>query len=239
MIDELDIAKERLAKNIIGEIVLSEKPESVIKKWRNIFSFSQKEIAEKLGITSSVISDYESGRRKSPGIKIIKKYVDALIDMDIKKGGDVVRSFSQMDATTSLSEAVIDIKEFTEGVSIKDFVQKINGVFVTKENFSDRKLYGYTIIDSLKAISELSFSQMLKLYGTTTQRAMIFTKVTTGKTPMVAIKITNLHPGLVVLHGLSSVYDIAKNIAEAEGIPLVLCRLESPYDIAESLKELD
>ena len=100
----------------------------------------------------------------------------------------------------------------------------------------DRKIYGYTIIDSIKAISDLSFNQMIKLYGTTTQRAMIFTKVSTGKTPMVAIKLTNLNPGLVVLHGLSSVYDVAKNIAEAEGIPLVLCKLERPEDIVEALK---
>ena len=236
MNSEMDVAKDALAKNIIGEIVLAEKPEVVLKKWRNIFNFSQKDVASALGITSSVISDYESGRRQSPGIKIIKKYVEALIDMDIKRGGDVVRSFSQTEKTATLSEAILDIKEFMEGVSIRDFVNRINGYFVSKEKYADRKIYGYTIIDSIKAISELSFDQLLKLYGTTTQRAMIFTKVTTGKTPMVAIKMTNLHPGLVVLHGLSKVYDIAKNIADAEGIPLVVCRLESPADIIDALK---
>ncbi|MBN2101831.1 MAG: helix-turn-helix domain-containing protein [Candidatus Aenigmarchaeota archaeon] len=234
--DELEIAKDNLARSIVGEIVLSDKPEAILKKWRNIFNFSQKDVAASLGITSSVISDYESGRRKSPGIKIIKKYVTALIEMDLKKGGDVVRSFSQTEKSSTLSEAILDIKEFSEGVTIKDFTDRINGVFVTKEKFADRKIYGYTIIDSIKAISDLSFNQMLKLYGTTTQRAMIFTKVTTGKTPMVAIKLTNLNPGMVVLHGLTSVYDVAKNIADAEGIPLVVCKLERPEDIVEALK---
>ncbi len=59
MVDEINIAKEKLAKDIIGEIVLSENPERILKKWRNIFDFSQKKVAGHLGITSSVISDYE------------------------------------------------------------------------------------------------------------------------------------------------------------------------------------
>ena len=240
--DELSLAKERLAKNMVGEIVLSDSSNKVIKKWRNILKVSQKTLANELGITSSVVSDYESGRRKSPGIKVIKKYVDALLAIDLKNGGPVIKTFIRSDSAFPLSNAIIDIKEFPSGVSIHAFCKQINASLITKNNNIDQRLeqeiYGYTIIDSLKAITELSFSELIKLYGITTQRAMIFTKVSTGKTPMVAIKLTNLRPALVVLHGLGVVDEIAKRIASVEGIPLSLCRLNSVEKITEKLKKI-
>ena len=121
---------------------------------------------------------------------------------------------------------------------MQGFARHINAVPVVK-NGMDKPIYGYTIIDSHKAITELSFNDLVKLYGITSQRALIFTRVSTGKTPMVAIKLTNLHPALVVLHGLDVVDDVAKRIAEVEGIPLAVSRMASPEDIIKKLKELD
>jgi|YelNatPaOPRAMG01_1025707.scaffolds.fasta_scaffold84795_2 putative transcriptional regulator len=238
MVDELKLSKERLAKDIIGEVVLSNKPEEVLKKWRNIFGFSQKKLAERMGITSSVISDYESGRRKSPGINVIKKYVNTLFDLDIERGSPVIKTFAQSMNTTSLSKAIMDMKEFERGMSIEEFCNKLNAIFVTKVPVTGKFVYGYTLIDSIKAILELSYNQLIHLYGTTTQRALIFTSVTTGKTPMVAIKLTNLQPALVVLHGLDKVNEVAINIAEAEGIPLALCRIDSIEEIKVRLNEM-
>jgi len=57
-----------------------------------------------------------------------------------------------------------------------------------------------------------------------------------GRTPMVAIKVTNIKPALVVLHGLMSVDEIAKRIAEAENIPLAVCMLEKAEDINRMLR---
>jgi putative transcriptional regulator len=241
MFDETSLAKEKLAKDIVGEIVLSESPEKILKKWRNIFNFSQKKLAGYLGITSSVISDYESGRRKSPGINVIKKYVNALIELDLRRGGKVIKSFTQsLLQSPEISKAVIDIREFSSGVDIYRFCKSVNADMLTKKaGKAEREIYGYTVIDSVKAISELSFNQLIGLYGTTTQRALVFTGVTTGRTPMVAIKLTNLQPGLVVLHGIEKVDEVAKNIAEAENIPLALCRLEKIEDIVSLLKDLD
>jgi putative transcriptional regulator len=236
--DEFALAKKSLAKDIVGEIVLSDNSEKVIRKWRTIFKISQKRLASELGITSSVISDYESGRRKSPGIKMIKKYVEALIEIDAAKGGNVIRSFAKSSAEQPLSSAIIDIKEFGSGISLAEFCRKIDAELVTKNVSADREIYGYTIVDSLKAITELSFSELVKLYGMTTQRALIFTKVGSGKTPMVAIKLTNLHPALVIFHGPETVDDVAKRIAEVENIPLAVSRVESPEKIAERLKGL-
>ena len=56
---------------------------------------------------------------------------------------------------------------------------------------------------------------------------------------MVAIKLTNLHPALVVLHGLDVVDGVAKRIAEVEGIPLAVSRMSSAEEIIKCLKELD
>ncbi len=236
--DEFGLAKQALAKDIVGEIVLSDNSEKVIRKWRSIFKITQKRLASELGITSSVISDYESGRRKSPGIKMVKKYVEALLNIDSSKGGAVIRSFVKPSASQPLSSAVIDIKEFGGGMNLGDFCRKIDAELVTKNASTDKHIYGYTIIDSLKAITELSFSELVKLYGMTTQRALIFTKVGSGKTPMVAIKLTNLHPALVIFHSPESVDEVAKRIAEVENIPLAVTRVESVEKIIERLKEV-
>jgi putative transcriptional regulator len=236
--DEFSLARQKLAKDIVGEIVLAENSEKVIKKWRNIFKISQKALANELEITPSVISDYESGRRKSPGIKMVSRYVSALLRIDEARGGQVTRSFSKTSQNPpSISNAIIDIKEFPSAVDIQDFCRCINASLVVK-NGADKPIYGYTLIDSLRAITELSFTELVKLYGITSQRALIFTKVSTGRTPMVAIKVTNLHPALVVLHGLSVVDEVAKRIAEAEGIPLAISRVASPEDMVEQLKGL-
>jgi len=237
--DELSLAKDSLAKNIIGEIVLSENSENVIKKWRNIFKISQKELAKELTITSSVVSDYESGRRKSPGIKVIKKYVQALLALDSTTGGKTIKSFIKNTNSPILSNAIIEIKELNNGITTYDFCKKINANIISKNAPTDKMVYGYTIIDSLKAITEMSFSELIKLYGLTTQRALIFTKVSTGRSPMVAIKLTNMHPAAIILHGLGVVDDVAKRIAEAENIPLSICRLNSIEEIVENLKELE
>lgn len=234
--DEFSLAKQKLAKDIVGEIVLSDNSEKAIKKWRNIFKISQKSLANELEITPSVISDYESGRRKSPGIKMVGRYVNALLKVDEERGGNVIRSFSKTNQSLPvISNAIIDIREFSAAADIQSFCRHINAMLVVK-NGLDKPVYGYTIIDSLRAITELSFTELIKLYGITSQRALIFTKTSTGKTPMVAIKLTNLRPSVVILHGLDVVDDVAKRIAEVEGIPLAISRLASPEDIVEKLK---
>jgi putative transcriptional regulator len=87
----------------------------------------------------------------------------------------------------------------------------------------EKPLYGFSVIDSQRAILELSSHEFQKLYGWSTDRAMIFTKVSTGKSPMVAIRVTNLKPGAVVLHGLrkEEVEPGAVKMAEVDRIPLV------------------
>ena len=77
--------RNTLAEKIAGEITLSPKPGQTIRKWREIFKISQTELARFLNLSPSVICDYESGRRKSPGIQNIKKFVKAFLEIDEKK----------------------------------------------------------------------------------------------------------------------------------------------------------
>jgi len=72
----LSIAKQSSMKRIMSDIVLAEKPFIVLRSWREKFGVSQKALAAKMGISASVISDYETGRRKNPGISFLKNYVE-------------------------------------------------------------------------------------------------------------------------------------------------------------------
>ncbi len=73
--------KEELFHLIVGDIVSSQVPWVEMKKWRKAFNVKGKDVAKSINVSPSVISDYESGRRKSPGLEMIKKIVRAMIDL--------------------------------------------------------------------------------------------------------------------------------------------------------------
>ncbi|MFP4045825.1 MAG: helix-turn-helix domain-containing protein [Candidatus Aenigmatarchaeota archaeon] len=233
-----DILKENLEKKISGEIVLSDEPGQTIKKWRNIFKISQRDLADEISVMPSVISDYELGRRKSPGIKMIHKIVDGLLRVDELRGGEVIREFSDFTPSSAAADSIFDIREFTTGVSIGDFAEKLGIDLVVHGEMKDNEIYGYSLIDSLKAIVELSPNELVKLYGMTTERALVFSRVQTGRSPMIAIKVTNLKPGFVVFHGdIKRVDELAKRIAKAEGVPVGICRCNSTEELQAQLRE--
>ena len=66
--EENFLIQTKVEKRIAGDIVLSDTPGKTIQKWRNIFKIPQRVLAKEVGVMPSVISDYENGRRKSPGI---------------------------------------------------------------------------------------------------------------------------------------------------------------------------
>lgn len=216
--------RRKLAEKMAGEITLSDNPGETLKKWRTNFEIAQSDLAAHLKVSPSVISDYESGRRKSPGIFIVSKIVDALLDMDIKRGGAKIRTYEGVLSGGFTSDAIYEIHEYLSPMSLDELAKLTRAEIICRSNIEGEKaLYGYTIIDSIKAILELSSNEFQKLYGWSTERAMIFTKVSTGRSPMVAIRVTNFKPGAVVIHGLraSEVDTIAKKIAEIEQVPLL------------------
>lgn len=229
--------KNKLAKDMAGEIVLSKNPSEVIQKWRTIFKISQRDLACEMSLMPSVISDYESGRRKSPGVGMIRKIVESLLKIDESHGKTVTKEFNSLYSGEILTDAILDIRETKKPRTIEDIAKYVNGEIVLCEECWKRDIFGYTIIDSLKAIIDLSPKELVKLYGMTTERALIFTKLERGRSPLIAIKVTDLRPGVVVLHGLKELDKIAYRIAKVEKIPLIVSRYDTIDELIKNLRE--
>ncbi len=229
---------EKLPVTVAGEITLSKDPGGSMKKWREIFGVNQSELAEFLQVSSSTISDYEGGRRKSPGIGIVARLVEALIEIDKGRGGKVVK---QLEKDFKPDEDTFDTHEFFTAISGKNFVKKVGGECVANQaRLKESKVYGYTVIDSLKVILEVPIHEYMQLYGKTPERALVFRQVENGRSPMIAVKIgrfsTDMKPAIVVLHGdlkPENVDKIAIKIAESEKIPLIVTK----KPVEEILKE--
>ncbi len=222
---------------IAGEISLSEDPGATMKKWREIFGITQVELSKHLSITVSTISDYEGSRRKSPGTAVIKRFVYALFDIDTAKGGQITQKLT---SSQKPAEEYFEVHEFARGITLKDFVDLIKGKVVTHpEMLEGKKIYGYTLIDSLKVILEMPFNYFQKLYGNVNERVFIFTGVSTGRSPLVVIRISQNKPSAVVLHGLDmeKLDKLAIKISEKEGIPLILTKTGID-DIKEALNKI-
>jgi putative transcriptional regulator len=216
------VMKEALREKMAGEIALSEEPGKTIRKWREQFRVSQQDLARHLDVSPSVISDYEAGRRKSPGIVTVRKIVDALIGIDEITGGTIMKQYSLANA----SECVMAIREFPEDILESKFIMAIEGENLTPQVMTDRHLHGYTVIDSIKAITSLDSYDYLKIYGWSSQRALIFTGVKFGRSPMIAIRAHPLKPAMVVYHRPEKVDELAVKLAEIENIPLIRTNLD-------------
>ena len=227
---------EQLKVKIAGEIALSPNPGAAMKKWREVFGINQGELAEFLNITASTISDYEGNRRKSPGIAVIKRFVDALFEIDQKKGGELIKRFKEAEPEQKFFDAV----EFGKSIPAPEFVRLIDGKAVAcAKKVEDTSIYGCTILDSIKIILELPYESFIKIYSTTSQRALIFTRTGAGRSPMVAVRIAPIKPALIVLHDVApdKVDKLAVRIAESEGIPLLVTR-KPIADVMKALKTI-
>ncbi len=218
---EISSARGLLAEKIAGEITLSQSPGETLRKWRRNFGITQTDLSNYLRISPSVISDYESGRRKSPGIMIVSKIIDALLRIDESRGCNILRAYEEMWGDILEMDSICSVCEYRDPVPLADMALKLNAAVIFGR--TDITIWGYTIIDSMKAIVEMLPDQFQRIYGRSTARALIFTGVRSGKSPMVAVRVSNLKPGAVVLQGLlpSDVDPVAIRIAKVENIPLL------------------
>ena len=69
----MENADLEIVSKIAGNVVISNNPGEMLKVWRKRLKIKQITLAKKIGISPSVLSDYESGRRYSPGIIFIKQ----------------------------------------------------------------------------------------------------------------------------------------------------------------------
>jgi putative transcriptional regulator len=224
-----------LAKRIAGELVFSSDPGSSLKKWRRIFHTTQSKLAHELNISPSVISDYENNRR-SPGAQFIRRFVLALISIDEAQGGPHLHEWARH--FSSSIDAILDTKDFPSGVSGTKLVTAVQGVLVACPHLIEREVYGFTVLDSIKAIQTLSAQNAYQIFGTTTQRALIFANVSLGRSPMVAIRVHPLKPYMVIIHGPQHIDELAIRLAEVEQVPLVLSKQSSVDELVIHLNKL-
>jgi len=234
---------EKLTTTIAGEMCLSKDPGGSMKKWREIFGVTQTELAEYLKVTNSTISDYEGGRRKSPGIGVVSRLVNSLIEIDNARGGKVVK---QLEKDFKPKEEAFDSHEFFSAMKGPDFAKKIDATCVANQGrLKETQIYGFTVIDSMKVILEVPVHEYMLLYGKTPDRALIFRFVENGRSPLIAVKIgrfsTDMRPAIVVLHGkitAETVDPLAIKIAESEKIPLLVTQ-KSIEEIMAELKKFE
>jgi putative transcriptional regulator len=211
-----------LREKIAGEIVLSEAPGKTMRKWREELRISQTELARHMKVSPSVISDYEAGRRTSPGIKTVHRLVDAFLEIDVRSGRRLSRRFEAYD------DVIPALKDWPVGMRASDFLRKIDGKLLTSGLNTRRLVNGYTVIDSIKAITTLDANDYLKIYGTSSERALLFTGVKYGRSPMIAVKAHPLKPAMVVYVQPESIDELAVKLAELENI--LLARTELTQD---------
>ncbi len=208
-------------EKIAGEIALSEEPGDTIKKWREEFEISKNELSNYMHLSPSVISDYESGRRKSPGIRTIRRFVRALLELD-EKGKKLYRKFVREE----LKDVILSIKEFNSSKPVALFIKEIEAKILTKDVPLIRDIRGYTVIDSLRAITTLGATDYPKIYGYSSERALIFTGVKYGRSPMVAIRAHPLKPAMVVYVNPESIDELAVRLAEIDNIILATTKVQ-------------
>jgi len=227
--------REVLARRVAGEIILSNKPGATMRRWRELFAVSQMGLSEKMVVSSSVISDYESGRRPSPGTKFVRRFVWALLKIDEERGGRFIREFARL--TSSPSMAIVDLREFPIPVRVEYLCRAIKGEIVAESGKQVKDILGYTIVDSRKAVETLSGLEYSQLFGASTDRALIFTNVENGNLPMMLVRVSNLKPRVVVFHGARPDKHSMK-LAEYDQIQLIYSSLPSIEQLVKSLRKL-
>ena len=205
-----------------GEIVLAPKPGLAIRKWRESFGVSQRALSRVLEISPSVICDYESGRRQSPGAEKIRGIVDALILIDDRAGGEMQKRYTM----PGKPDAILMLREFLSPQTASNFARTIGGKTETRGLLAERDIHGCTVVDSIKAIMSMDSNDYPWLYGWSSERALIFTGVEHGRSPMIAIKAHPLKPAMVVYHKPKRVDQLAIKIAQNENIHLVTTNME-------------
>jgi putative transcriptional regulator len=224
-----------LARRIAGEIILSGKPGATMRRWRELFAVSQMSLSDKMVVSSSVISDYESGRRPSPGARFVRRFVWALLKLDEEHGSRFTREFAKL--TSSPSNAILDLREFPLPVRVEYLAKVIDGKILACADRCVREVNGYTIVDAQRAVETLSGNEFSQVFGATTERALIFTNIDNGASPMLIVRVSSLKPRIVIFHGMQpDEYSI--RLAEYEGIPLMHSGLPSVERLVKSLRKL-
>ncbi len=228
--------RETLARRIAGEIILSNSPGVTMKRWRQLFGISQTSLSDEMLLSSStVISDYESGRRKSPGTRFVRRFVKALLTIDQERGGLFTKQFASL--TRLPSAAVLDVREFPLPVSLERFCRVIKARVIACPEEADLKILGYTIIDTQKAMETLSGLEFFQIFGAAAEKALVFTNIEHPLFPALALRFSPLKPLITVFHGTPP-NELAVKLAEYDRTPVLYSEMPDTANLVKSLRRL-
>ncbi len=229
----------RVAARIAGDIVMSDVPGETLRKWREFFGLSQTDLARRMGVSPSVVSDYEK-RKRSPGARMVRKFVESLIKADLDRGGKLLEQLGFL-LGVDLGGIILS-RELPKPVEATRLVEAIDGEVLANEGkLTTMKIYGYTVLDAPRAILAYSGFDFVRIFGSTTARALIFTGTKSGRSTMVAVRVAPLKPRIVVIHGPSSrkaIDELSIRLAVLEGIPYVLSKLKDKKELLDALENL-
>jgi putative transcriptional regulator len=187
---------ETLKKEIAGEILISNNLGNTLKKWQNIFEINQKTLAKNIGISNTMLSDYQNGRRLNPNIKFIQKFINSLIENDIKHKEKILKKLIEHKIELSF-----ETKEFKKGIKIKTLenAQKIKHVNIKNNN---EIIYGITYLDA-NDIPSFEIEDIQKIFGKTNKRIFYISNVRDINIIQMFINtlkiITNQNPSVLIL----------------------------------------
>jgi putative transcriptional regulator len=230
----MSLQYDEILKKIVGDIVLSDNVGLALKSWRERLNVKQVDLARQLTISPAVLSDYESGKRSSPGTMFVKKYVKALVEIDQKAN----KILGRLDVPVSES-AILSIGEYEHPISAQQIVDALDAKVLAGEACLGNPIYGYTVLDSIKTILTMSGLDFIKIFGYNSERVLVFTKVGIGRSPIVAIRVSQIKPRMVVLHGPKEVDPLAIEIAKKECMVLAVTTIPKESDIALNLVRLE
>jgi putative transcriptional regulator len=117
---------------------------------------------------------------------------------------------------------------------LEDFYEAMGATEIVRGDHDH--VNGHTVIDSIQAITRLSSEEFYRLYGQSTNRALVFTRVTRGESPLVALRVVSPTPNAVVLHGIEDgdLWDHAADLARVDGVSLAT----SNRDLDDCLADL-
>jgi len=221
-----------IISKIAGNVIISDNPGQMLKIWRQRLKIKQIILAKQMNISPSVISDYESGRRSSPGVIFMKKYIKSLVEIDKITNKTLNRLLKEEHS------AIIGIGEFKKPLTASKLKTLLNVKILNGKDQLKTKLYGYTILDSINTIYLLSGIDFYKIFGATTERVLIFTRVGLGRSPLVAIRVSRLKPRMVILNGPNQVDELAIELSKRENIILGISKKDNENKIKSIFSQL-
>jgi len=230
----LSAHERNLFSRVAGEIVLSEDIGGEMKKWREFFNVQPKALSQRMGVSPSVISDYEGGRIENPGANFVKKFVKALFEFDKERGGVSILELTQSD--TLLNSVLLEKKDFASPISLKRFSRAVAGEILIQDEPAD-KVCGFAVIDCQKAIESFSGLRFLQFLEGIAGKATVFVNIGKEASPIVLLRLSLLKPKVLAYHGLQPT-ELEVGLAKDEHLTLIYSKAVNVEALMRSLRKL-